>query len=86
MGGPWEGNDDVGGPNVMMRPRGEGGGQGWEVRLVDLDWAGPEGVARYPLDLNPLAEWAAGVVPGGAMQQRHDVAMLAKALGEALPS
>jgi hypothetical protein len=80
VGGQLHVHGDVRGPNVLVRLRSGAGEARWEVRLVDLDWSGPQGAARYPLGLSPLVRWARGVAPGGEMQQRHDVAMLEAAL------
>ncbi|KAG6878678.1 hypothetical protein C0992_007692 [Termitomyces sp. T32_za158] len=58
-------------PNVIAR--GEE-----DVVLVDFDWCGKEGEARYPVDLNmdPEICWAQGVGPGCVMMKEHDLHML----------
>lgn len=56
-------------PNIMLSA--DGG-----VKLVDFDWAGKEGEARYPHDLNMAIEWAPGVTDGGIISEAHDLYML----------
>jgi hypothetical protein len=68
--------------NMMVRRVGKAHDRTWQVLLIDLDWAAPEGSA-YPLGLNPWTTWAAGVQPGAAMQQQHDVQMLEMVLSGA---
>jgi hypothetical protein len=73
---------DMRGPNIMVRrARGAeaGGGAGWEVRFVDLDWAGLEGVARYPARMSAELPWHPGAKPGSVLQQAHDVHLLQRA-------
>ncbi|KIK52914.1 hypothetical protein GYMLUDRAFT_107811, partial [Collybiopsis luxurians FD-317 M1] len=59
-------------PNIIL----------WEsgAMLVDFDWCGRDGVARYPVDLNVYAqgEWAEGMERYGLMKMEHDVEMLQK--------
>ena len=43
------------------------------VVLVDLDWAGTDGVSRYPATLNPANAWAEEVFPYGIMRKAHDI-------------
>ena len=33
--------------------------------VLDYDWAGVDGCARFPLDLNTMLRWPESVVPGG---------------------
>jgi hypothetical protein len=73
---------DVRNRNMMVRRVGKAHDRTWQVLLIDLDWAAPEGSA-YPLGLNPWTTWAAGVQPGAAMQQQHDVQMLEMVLSGA---
>ena len=41
--------------------------------LIDLDWAGTDGVSRYPATLNPGNAWAEDVFPYAIMRKAHDV-------------
>ncbi|KAH8112359.1 hypothetical protein DFH11DRAFT_1744967 [Phellopilus nigrolimitatus] len=55
---------------------GEGAGRA-RALLIDFDWAGPEGVARYPHNRNDIdIYWPAGSVPGGPILRAHDEARL----------
>lgn len=40
--------------------------------LLDFDWAGRLGVARYPFFLNRQLEWHANVIDGGLLAPEHD--------------
>ena len=60
-------------PNVMLR---KGTGGAWEVRLVDLDWAGVVGRARYPPHMSKDIGWHPAARPGVLLQQEHDVHLL----------
>ncbi|KAG8915152.1 hypothetical protein FRC00_007247, partial [Tulasnella sp. 408] len=51
--------------------RSEGG-----AMLVDFDWAGKDGVQRYPLGMNVDDKWPQGVQGGKIMKLDHDIAML----------
>ncbi|THH09269.1 hypothetical protein EW145_g2141 [Phellinidium pouzarii] len=45
------------------------------AKVVDFDWAGKSGEARYPPMINKKglhAEWHVGIKPGGIMQISHD--------------
>ncbi|RDX42022.1 hypothetical protein OH76DRAFT_1489010 [Lentinus brumalis] len=47
----------------------------WEVSkgwCIDFDWAGLEGVARYPHDLAEDVPWPVGADPGALITQDHD--------------
>jgi hypothetical protein len=48
----------------------------WDVRLLDFDWAGAAGVARYPPTRNPERQWAAGSAAGGPIEPGHDLEVL----------
>jgi len=63
---------DARGPNIMVRRLGEE----WAVRFVDLDWAGLDGVARYPFSLNPHIGWHQDAKQGAIMRQEHDSHLL----------
>ena len=54
---------DLRGPNVMVADDGQGGMRGM---LLDFDWAGEEGVALYPVDVNMDAAGWHWDVEGGA--------------------
>lgn len=47
-----------------------------ELRVVDWDWAGPQGTARYPIDLNPNADLPG--VPNGKIHTDHDQSTIYK--------
>ena len=48
-----------------------------DLKLVDLDWAGPAGNARYPTLLNTVAiQWPEGVAAGEPLKQAHDRQLL----------
>jgi RIO-like serine/threonine protein kinase len=40
--------------------------------LVDFDWCGKDGEARYPATLNPSIAWAEDVSPYSVMLKAHD--------------
>lgn len=45
-----------------------------KVCLLDFDWAGNEGTARYPKVLNiRTAYWHSDVSPGGIITKEHDL-------------
>lgn len=64
-------------PNVMLYDR-QSSSKGLEqgAMLVDFDWAGSEGVARYPPSLNTGVRWAKGVEEAGFITREHDNEML----------
>ncbi|KAJ7135412.1 hypothetical protein C8R43DRAFT_1020931 [Mycena crocata] len=41
--------------------------------LIDFDWTGQDGVARYPITISTLDEWAPDVKPYGLMSKAHDL-------------
>ena len=49
-----------------------------QVMLIDFDWAGKDGEARYPAALNDRMniDWAPGVERAGLMRKAHDEYML----------
>jgi serine/threonine protein kinase len=71
-------------PNIMIvgsssRKRdSEGTELGLEVKLIDFDWAGDDGVARFPWALNISGDikWAEGIEPGAIIKKEHDKRML----------
>ncbi len=62
-------------PNIILR-----GGE--ELYLIDFDWCGLVGVAKYPLDIQTCLSmnWPDGVKPGALITRDHDRARLAKLL------
>ncbi|KAI9069720.1 hypothetical protein FKP32DRAFT_1616800 [Trametes sanguinea] len=59
-------------PNVLLI---KGGG----LMLIDFDWCGPEGTARYPRDMNEDGSipWAEDAQAGQPIKKQHDLQMLA---------
>ena len=48
-----------------------------DLKLIDMDWAGIVGTARYPSLLNPKTiTWPQGDGPGQLLQQAHDLELL----------
>ena len=43
------------------------------VAILDFDWAGRVGVAKYPVDINPACNWSPGVASGELITKRHDL-------------
>ncbi|KAF5347277.1 hypothetical protein D9756_009996 [Leucocoprinus leucothites] len=50
------------------------------VMIIDFDWCGKAGEARYPASLNTDEElgWPDGVAPDSTMMKEHDLFMLKK--------
>ncbi|KAG5182617.1 hypothetical protein JKP88DRAFT_318609 [Tribonema minus] len=70
---------DVRGPNIMVKEDQHVQG-GWQVRFVDLNWAGVQGSAFYPkalLNAHALG-WHVEACAGQPMQQYHDTYLLQK--------
>jgi hypothetical protein len=65
---------DLRAANILVR-QGEGR-RSTEVRLLDFDWAGREGEARYPLTRNSDLPWAPGSEAGGVILAAHDEVVL----------
>lgn len=64
---------DVRRPNIMVRETDDG----FRALLVDFDWVGKAGEARYPALLNMEdIKWVAGVTRMGLIEKKHDMAML----------
>ena len=61
---------DMRGPNIMVHVK------TGSVKFVDLDWAGIEGVGRYPSRMAQGICWHHDAAPGQAMAQRHDTFLL----------
>ncbi|KAJ7257355.1 hypothetical protein C8J57DRAFT_1436958 [Mycena rebaudengoi] len=55
-------------PNVMVA--------GKKVKLIDFDWAGTEGHAKYPIHLAHNIDWPPGVTAMGKIEKEHDIHML----------
>ena len=57
---------------VLMRQ-----GEIVDLKLIDLDWAGLVGEAKYPILLNTKAiQWPEGVEAGAPLSQAHDLQLL----------
>jgi hypothetical protein len=79
---------DMRSPNIMLvKSRGayipdedEYAEDEWHGQLIDFNWSGPVGKARYPPTLNKDGRitWAFGVEPAGLIEKRHDEEMLEK--------
>ena len=63
---------DVRGMNIMKSTKNEE----TVIMLLDFDWAGKTGEARYPDVMNPAVDRPSGVVRCGLIQMNHDVAMV----------
>ena len=47
-----------------------------KIRLIDFDWAGPIGEAKYPADVNKITmRRPDGVEGGGFITKQHDIEM-----------
>ena len=66
-------------PNVLVTEEGE-------VQLIDFDWAGHAGEARYPYDIAITSDhgWHADVRPGGLIAREHDEHMFKRLTEERL--
>lgn len=64
-------------PNILViqRPRTGDASYCEGGMLVDFDWAGPAGQARYPSSLNDSGDidWAEGVTAGALIEKQHDL-------------
>ena len=60
---------DLRSPNVMITNANE-------VKLIDFNWAGEEGQAKYPSLISSDIKWAAGVKALGVIKKAHDLEML----------
>jgi len=58
-------------PNVMITKAGK-------VKLIDFNWAGDEGQAKYPSLISDDITWPEGVKALAVMRREHDLAMLNK--------
>ena len=65
---------DVRPDNIMVRIKDNAV---MDLKLIDMDWAGIVGTARYPSLLNTKTIiWPQGVGPGQLLQQAHDLELL----------
>jgi hypothetical protein len=66
--------------NVLVRSAGGaacgGAAGGWDVRFVDFDGAGADGVRLYPPFMSPAVQWPCGALPGLPLQRAHDAELL----------
>jgi len=68
---------DVRRPNMMvLKIRNQDGNDEWHGQLVDFDWSGQVGNARYPPTLNKNIRWPCGVEAGCVIEKQHDLDML----------
>ncbi|KAI1785465.1 hypothetical protein LXA43DRAFT_1115823 [Ganoderma leucocontextum] len=66
---------DIRRPNIVIAACGsEDVDAGQRAKIIDFDWAGLEGVVRYPLHL-PNAGWVEGVEDYGLIRAAHDRGM-----------
>ncbi|KAI0073420.1 hypothetical protein K474DRAFT_1686212 [Panus rudis PR-1116 ss-1] len=48
------------------------------IRVLDFDWAGQEGIVRYPYGLSRDVKWAEGVEDHALIRKEHDVIMIGR--------
>ena len=65
-------------PNVMVT-------KAHEVKLIDFNWAGEKGQAKYPYLISPGVDWPEGVKALAVMEANHDLEMLSKLFGRPAP-
>jgi hypothetical protein len=67
-------------PNIMVFKSQEKAEEVWRGLLIDFDWAGPVGKAKYSAMLNDSGQinWAKGVAPAAEIRKEHDIEMLGK--------
>ena len=54
---------------------------GVEIRFIDFDWAGRDGVTQYPLFMNHAdISWPQDATEGMPLQQAHDTELLRRLL------
>ena len=49
-----------------------------EVKLIDFNWSGEEGQAKYPLLISPEIAWPEGVRALAVMRREYDLEMLSR--------
>lgn len=65
---------DLRGPNIMVSKG--------EAQVIDFDWAGPSGQAKYPVCMSNMPGlWDPDVAPGGVMFKKHDTYLIDRILG-----
>ncbi|KAI0720808.1 hypothetical protein C8T65DRAFT_632871 [Cerioporus squamosus] len=69
--------------NILIADAGDKDDVGTRVKILDFDWAGEAGTARYPLHLSEVVNWPVGVADYALITKAHDVEMVRR-LGEAL--
>jgi RIO-like serine/threonine protein kinase len=57
---------DLRSPNIMITKANE-------VKLINFNWAGEEGQAKYPSLISSDIKWAAGVEALGVIKKDHDM-------------
>ena len=60
---------DIRAPNILV-------GADGQPQMIDFDWSGKVGAARYPVRLNRDIKWPDGTKPGGLIETCHDTEML----------
>ena len=63
-------------PNILLRKGDEKEADGfprYDVRLLDFDWSGLSGSAKYPRRLNKEVEWPPGATYGAVISKEHDM-------------
>jgi serine/threonine protein kinase len=55
-------------PNIMVAKK--------QVKLIDFDWAGKVGLAKYPIHLARNISWPTGAMALGQIEKAHDLDML----------
>lgn len=63
-------------PNVIIVNGPPGEDVGSRTRVIDFDWAGEVGKAKYPFDLSPEINWPDGVMNCGLIETQHDMIIL----------
>lgn len=58
-------------PNIIITKEGK-------VRLIDFNWAGEEGQAKYPSLISPEISWPEGVKALAVIEREHDLDMLTR--------
>jgi serine/threonine protein kinase len=69
---------DLRSPNVMITPA-------MGVRLIDFNWAGEKGQAKYPCLISPEIPWPTGVEALAEIEADHDLQMLEKIFSRSAP-
>jgi len=62
---------DLRSPNVIIM-------EDYTVKLIDFDWAGKAGIARYPFSISRVIKWPDGVKAGGLITEEQDRTMALK--------